>query len=166
MFLSVSAPRVAGGRFLFGQEQPLIIHTFPLLWARVRHSLFCFFHPGAATNFTPLNNRHMTPRRWPVLLLFSMTLMAACNDDKEDETAVVDRSGSVETAVSVEHADSTHDVLLTRHKVWVNYKEYTTVEHRDTVPALGMLSTEGENSEGETRKVSVKKDYQIFITVK
>jgi len=108
----------------------------------------------------------MVSRPWPVLLLLCTFLITACNDDKEDETAVVDRSGSVETAVSVEHADSTHDVLLTRHKVWVNYKEYTTVEHRDTVPALGMLSTEGENSGGETPKLSVKKDYQIYITVK
>ena len=105
----------------------------------------------------------MTFRPWPFLLLLILT---ACSDDKEDETAAVDKSGSVETAVSVEHADSTHDVLLTRHKIWVNYKEYTTVEHRDTVPALGMLSTEGENSAGETQKLNVKKDYQIFITVK
>jgi len=34
------------------------------------------------------------------------------------------------------------------------------------VPALGLLNTEGENSGGETQHVSVKKDYQIFITVK
>ena len=108
----------------------------------------------------------MISRPWPVLLFFCTFLAAACSEDKEDETAVVDRSGSVETAVSVEHADSTHDVLLTRHKVWVNYKEYTTIEHRDTVPALGMLNTEAENSGAETQNVSVKKDYQIFITVK
>ena len=105
----------------------------------------------------------MNLRPWPVLLLLFIT---ACNDDKEDETAIVDRSGAVETAVSVEHADSAHDVLLTRHKVWVNYKEYTTVEHRDTVPALGMISTEGENSDGDIKNIRVKKDYQIFITVK
>jgi hypothetical protein len=108
----------------------------------------------------------MRPRPWPVLLFLCTFLVTGCSDPKEDETAIVDRSGSVETAVSVEHADSTHDVLLTRHKIWVNYKEYTTVEHRDTVPALGMLNTVGENSGGETQHVSVKKDYQIFITVK
>jgi len=108
----------------------------------------------------------MISRPWPVLLLLLIPFLNACNDEKEDETAAVDKSGSVETAVSVEHADSTHDVLLTRHKVWVNYQEYKTVEHRDTVPALGMLSTEGENSQGETQRLNVKKDYQIFITVK
>ena len=93
-------------------------------------------------------------------------LLAACNSKNEDETDAVDKSGSVETAVSVEHADSTHDVVLTRHKVWVNFKEFTTVEHRDTVPALGMLSTAAENADGDSKNVSVKKDYQIFITVK
>jgi hypothetical protein len=149
----------------FGAE-PFIIHTFPFLWAGVRRSLICFYYPDAGFNFTPSTNRYMISRPWPVLLLAIIPFLNACNDEKEDETAAVDKSGSVETAVSVEHADSTHDVLLTRHKVWVNYKEYATVEHRDTVPALGMLSTEGENSQGETQKLNVKKDYQIFITVK
>ena len=121
------------------------------------------FVPAGPINFTPSINRHMRSYPW---LLSVLVLVAACSGDKEDETATVDKSGSVETAVSVEHADSTHDVLLTRHKVWVNNKEYATVEHRDTVPALGMMSTEGENSEGETTKLNVKKDYQIFITVK
>ena len=105
----------------------------------------------------------MTRKLWSVA---AVLLLFACNRKNEDETDTVDKSGSVETAVSVEHADSTHDVVLTRHKVWVNFKEYTTVEHRDTVPALGMINTDGENSSGDTKAVSVKKDYQIFITVK
>jgi uncharacterized lipoprotein NlpE involved in copper resistance len=105
----------------------------------------------------------MTTKLTAVALIL---LLAACNNKNEDETDTVDKSGSVETAVSVEHADSTHDVVLTRHKVWVNFKEYTTVEHRDTVPALGMLNTAAENADGDSKNVSVKKDYQIFITVK
>jgi hypothetical protein len=104
----------------------------------------------------------MTTKIWSVSILL---LAVACNSN-EDTTDTVDKAGSVETAVSVEHADSTHDVILTRHKVWVNFKEYSTVEHRDTVPALGMLNTDAENSDGDTKNVSVKKDYQIFITVK
>ena len=105
----------------------------------------------------------MTTKIWSVAILF---LAVACNSKNEDTTDTVDKAGSIETAVSVEHADSTHDVVLTRHKVWVNFKEYSTVEHRDTVPALGMLNTDAENSDGDTKNVSVKKDYQIFITVK
>lgn len=104
----------------------------------------------------------MTTKIWSVAALL---LLSACNSN-EDETDSVDKAGSIETAVSVEHIDSTHDIVLTRHKVWVNFKEYSTVEHRDTVPALGMLNTDAENSDGDVKKVSVKKDYQIFITVK
>jgi hypothetical protein len=59
-------------------------------------------------------------------------LLASCNDSKEDETDTVDRAGAVETSVSVEHTDSTHDVILTTHRIWVNFKEYKTVTHRDT----------------------------------
>jgi hypothetical protein len=105
----------------------------------------------------------MTPKLWFVVVFM---LLASCNDSKEDETDTVDRSGSVETSVSVEHTDSTHDVILTTHRVWVNFKEYKTVVHRDTVPALGMLSTRAENTDGDTQTVKVPKDYQIFITMK
>jgi hypothetical protein len=105
----------------------------------------------------------MTPKLWFVVVFM---LLASCNDSKEDETDTVDRSGSVETSVSVEHTDSTHDVSLTTHRVWVNFKEYKTVVHRDTVPALGMLSTRAENTDGDTQTVKVPKDYQIFITMK
>jgi hypothetical protein len=105
----------------------------------------------------------MTPKLWFVAVFM---LLASCNDSKEDETDTVDRSGSVETSVSVEHTDSTHDVILTTHKVWVNFKEYKTVLHRDTVPALGILTTRAENVDGDTQTVKVPKDYQIFITMK
>jgi hypothetical protein len=105
----------------------------------------------------------MTPKLWFVVVFM---LLASCNDSKEDETDTVDRSGSVETSVTVEHTDSTHDVILTTHRVWVNFKEYKTVVHRDTVPALGMLSTRAENTDGDTQTVKVPKDYQIFITMK
>lgn len=105
----------------------------------------------------------MTPKVW---LLAVFMLLASCNDSKEDETDTVDRAGSVETSVSVEHTDSTHDVILTTHKIWVNFKEYKTVIHRDTVPALGILTTRAENADGDTQTVKVPKDYQIFITMK
>jgi hypothetical protein len=106
----------------------------------------------------------MTPKVW--LIAAVLALAASCNDEKNDLTATVDHSGSIETAISVSHADSTHDVILTTHKVWNNQKEYSTVIHRDTIPALGLATTEAENADGETKTVQVAKDYQIFITVK
>jgi hypothetical protein len=106
----------------------------------------------------------MTPKVW--LLAAVLILAISCNDDKQDQTNTVDRSGSIETSVSVHHADSTHDVILTTHKVWTNFKEFATYIHRDTVPALGLMTTAGENANGDTTTVRLQKDYQIFITMK
>lgn len=100
-----------------------------------------------------------------IYLLGSLLALASC-ESKDDITTTVDRSGSIETSVTVQHGDSTHDIILTTHKVWTNFKEYETVSHRDTIPALGLTSTTGENSNGDTSTVKVQKDYQIFITMK
>ena len=101
------------------------------------------------------------------LIATVMIGLASCgSDDKEDVTDTVNRAGAVETAVTVQHADSTHDVLLTTHKVWVNFHEFKTVVHQDTIPALGLENTTAENSDGDKKNVSIKKDYEIYITVK
>jgi hypothetical protein len=97
--------------------------------------------------------------------LFALAL-ASCSDKRDDITDTVNRAGSVETSVTVQHADSTHDVLLTTHKIWVNFSEYKTVIHQDTIPALGIENATAENPDGDTKDVKVKKDYEIFITVK
>jgi RNA-binding protein YlmH len=57
-------------------------------------------------------------------------------------------------------------VLLTTHKVWVNFHEFRTVVHQDTIPALGIGDATAENEDGDTKKVRVKKDYEIYITLK
>ncbi len=99
-------------------------------------------------------------------LITVLFLLVSCSDKKEDVTDTINKAGSVETSVTVQHADSTHDVLLTTHKIWVNFSEYKTVTHQDTIPALGIENTTAENADGDTKNVSVKKDYEIFITVK
>jgi len=109
---------------------------------------------------------HITAKKWFIAGLTAWIGLASCNDKKEDETNTVNRAGAIETSVTVQHADSTHDVVLTTHKIWVNFNEYKTVVHQDTVPALGIVETEGENADGDTKKVQVPKDYEIYITVK
>jgi ABC-type polysaccharide transport system permease subunit len=96
-----------------------------------------------------------------------LLLVSACNNhEKEDVTSDVNKAGSVETAVTVNHLDSAYDVIVTTHKVWRNFNEFKTIEYRDTIPALGETTTEAENADGDTKNVKVKKDYEIFITVK
>jgi hypothetical protein len=84
----------------------------------------------------------------------------------DDHTQTVDKNGSVETSISVQHADSTHDVILTSHRVWVRDSTYAILLHRDTIPALDSTYAETEAKNGDAKLVEVKKDYQLFITVK
>jgi len=100
------------------------------------------------------------------VMLICSVVFVSCDDEKSDLTDAVNKGGSIESSVTVEHADSTHDILITRHKVWSNFKEFKTIEYRDTLPALGIHNTIAENENGDTKNVSVKKDYEIFITVK
>jgi hypothetical protein len=116
----------------------------------------------------------MTQRNGILLGLFSILIVAvvclivyvSSLPSTDDKTQAIDRNGSVETAVSVEHADSTHDVINTSHKVWLHDSVYATLHYRDTIPALDSVTTEGEDNTGNTKSLRVKKDYQIFITVK
>ena len=100
-----------------------------------------------------------------LIVLLAISLFA-CNNENEDLTNAVNKSGSVETAVHVTHLDSLRDELITTHKVWVKNNVFKTVEYRDTLPALGTENTVGENEDGDTKNVLVKKDYEIYITVK
>ncbi len=96
-----------------------------------------------------------------VLLLFSCS-----NKQNDDITQTVNKEGAIETAVQVEHIDSTHDLLITTHKVWAQNHEIKTLVYRDTLPSLGLTTTDAENAAGDTKTIRVKKDYEIFITVK
>lgn len=96
-----------------------------------------------------------------------ITLMVSCSDDKsEDLTDTVNKQGSIESDISVRHLDSLHDILVTKHQVWTNYNTSKFIEYLDTIPALGLAHTMAENEEGDSKPVDVKKDYEIFITVK
>jgi hypothetical protein len=105
----------------------------------------------------------MTPK---LFLFFALVALASCGENKDDITSTVDHSGSIETSIAVEHADSTRDVVVTTHKVWTNGQIASTIIHRDTIPGLGSIIANGENSNGDTANLKVPKDYQIFITMK
>ncbi|HWB94576.1 MAG TPA: hypothetical protein VG605_22125 [Puia sp.] len=117
------------------------------------------------------------PPRNPRLIIFIVALFAIAigilisvsttkDHAEDDKTQTIDRNGSLETALSVIHADSAHDVIITSYKVWVRDTAYATITHRDTVPALDSMATDAGNGNGDTRPIRVKRDYQFFITVK
>ena len=103
-----------------------------------------------------------------IVMTISLAIVfEACKEEKqEDITNEINKNGSVETAVSVTQLDSANDILITKHTVWVAGNKFKELEYRDTVPALGMEKKTAENSEGDTKTIDVKKDYEIFITVK
>jgi hypothetical protein len=101
------------------------------------------------------------------LLLAVTILVTSCGEDKnEDLVNEVNKNGSIETSVSVNHLDSTHDLLVTKHIVWTNGTTSKTIINNDTIPALGSTMVEAEDEKGDVKNAMVKKGYEIFITVK
>jgi len=97
------------------------------------------------------------------LMLFSFT---SCSDDKDDITNEINKAGSIESSVTVEHLSDSSDVLITKHIIWSKFNLNREVYYRDTIPALGYTDSQAENEDGDTKNVSVKKDYEVYITVK
>lgn len=102
----------------------------------------------------------------------SVTLIAliaigffSCEERNEDVVKQPNKDGSIETTITVTHSKD-YDVLTTTHKVWVKNIIQKTLIKNDTIPNLGFTVQEGENSEGETKMISVPKDYEFYITVK
>lgn len=108
----------------------------------------------------------MKPIVLAILGAAAILFFFSCKEKNEDITTAVNKNGSVETEVKVEHIDSAHDVLTTTHIVWVHNNALKTVVYRDTLPSLGMENREAENEKGDTKTIRVKKDYEIFLTVK
>jgi hypothetical protein len=103
-------------------------------------------------------------------LLFSVTafLLANCGEDPTvDEVVNVPKEGSVETSMEVEYLDSSkYEVLVTRHKVWVSNSLFKEIVHRDTIPQLGNTFETAYNENGDSKSVDMKKEYELYITVK
>jgi hypothetical protein len=96
-----------------------------------------------------------------------MLLLSACDDNNnEDQAKSVDKKGSIEVSLSTAHIDASKDLLITHYIVWNKGTRVREFDKRDTIPSLGTLNTEGENDNGDTKVVTVKKDYEFFVTVK
>lgn len=106
--------------------------------------------------------------RTKILLLCFTAGMLSCSgrNDNEDLTNTVNKNGAVESSILVTPLNDTLNILTTKHKVWVRGSVFKTIEYRDTLPALGTEITTAENSDGDTKTVPIKKEYEIYITVK
>lgn len=101
------------------------------------------------------------------VFLSATIIFSACKDEKnEDLTQSVNKNGSIETSVTVQHLDSLNDILVTKHAVWHKGAIHKTFEYRDTIPTLGSEKTTIKDDAGYDKNVEAKKEYEIFITVK
>ena len=113
----------------------------------------------------------MHQKKTPYFLFIALAALSflSCTDEEknnEDLTNTVNKNGSVETSVTVQHLDSFSDLLVTKHKVWHRGNITKDISYSDTIPALGTENKTVESSGGESKNVTAKKDYEIFITVK
>jgi hypothetical protein len=97
-------------------------------------------------------------------LLISLSI--ACNETPEDKTQTINKDGAIESEISVTHLDSTHDILTTKHIVWVGGNSTKNILHSDTVASLGLKKEEAVNEQDETMNVTIPKEYEIYITIK
>jgi len=101
-----------------------------------------------------------------ILFLFlplSIMVFHGCNEDKVSQ---VQKNGAIETSIQVDHLNDSLDVLISTNKVWAHNVLVKTTVHRDTIPGLGITSEQAENEEGDTKDVYLKKDYELYLTVK
>ncbi|MCE1199511.1 MAG: hypothetical protein LWW85_11125 [Marinilabiliales bacterium] len=97
--------------------------------------------------------------------ILTVLLLAATGCD-EKEVKQISKEGAVETALSVDHLDEQHDLIVTTHKIWIKNQLVKTIVYKDTVPTLGMTEQPGETANGDTARVRLKRDYELYITVK
>lgn len=95
-------------------------------------------------------------------LVFAVLLQSCGDEEKEDVTQTVDKTGAIETVLSTEHVDNQSDVLITTYKIWAKGSLVKEIVRRDTLPSLGDFSETDEDG----KKVQGKKDYELYITVK
>jgi hypothetical protein len=103
-----------------------------------------------------------------ILILLITTCLTSCdtpNNPAENEDkvqAVANKDGSIETELTTEHLGNGFDIIVTKHRIWNNNLLSKEVIYKDTVRALGKMSS--QSNEGSTAVVD--KDYEFYITVK
>ena len=85
---------------------------------------------------------------------------------EEDKVKEVDKDGSVEMKVEINHLDSISDVMKTEKIFWVKGHQERAIITLDTIPALGKRMQTLKTSAGEDTTATIDKNYKIFITVK
>ncbi|NVO10343.1 MAG: hypothetical protein HXX16_10310 [Bacteroidales bacterium] len=97
------------------------------------------------------------------ILIMLTFLLSSC---ESYTTKDISKDGSVETFINIEHINNNHDVIKTSHKVWVKNILTKTITYTDTIPSLGNTEQVAENDEGDAKNVNIRKEYEVYVTVK
>jgi len=98
--------------------------------------------------------------------LLVILLLAACESETEPLTTNIQTDHSIEVSYETIHLNDSFDVLIEDKKFWNKHTLVKEVQHRDTIPGLDFVVMDAENESGEVKPAYVKKDYEIFVTIK
>jgi hypothetical protein len=99
-------------------------------------------------------------------IAFALIMLLSACDENYDQVKTVNKNGGIEVSLSTAHIDSSKDLLTTHYIVWRKGIKVREFDKKDTVPSLDKFTTEGENDNGDTQDITVKKDYEFYVTVK
>jgi hypothetical protein len=97
-------------------------------------------------------------------LLMGSFLMASCSDDKPVTELTKDQS--IEVVFDTKSLSDTAVVLTTKKNIYLKGTMIKSIITTDTLPFPGMKTEEVEDDNGETKNVTMPKEYEFFITVK
>lgn len=101
------------------------------------------------------------------MAILSAMFIMSCGETSEDvTTAASDKQGAIEIQLASKHLDTLHDEITIYKQYYVRSICIKKDTIRDTVIALGKTQEWGEDSLGNEKQFTVKKDYEFFITIK
>ncbi len=97
-------------------------------------------------------------------LLMGSFLMASCSDDKPVTELTKDQS--IEIVFDTKSLSDSAVVLTTKKNIYLKGAMIKSIITTDTLPFPGMKTESIEDDNGETKTVTMPKEYEFFITVK
>ncbi|MEI6347054.1 MAG: hypothetical protein WCP69_03805 [Bacteroidota bacterium] len=98
-----------------------------------------------------------------ILSLISL-LIAGCSDDKPVTDLTKDQS--IEIAFDTQNLSDTAVILTTKKNIYLKGALLKTIVDFDTLPFPGFKSEVIEDDNGDSKSVTMPKEYEFFITVK
>ena len=98
-------------------------------------------------------------------LLIVLAMASCSSNENEDKVKSLDKDGSLETTMSVDHLNDSLDILKVHTNVWVKGTLHKSILKIDTIPSLGMTTDTVQTNDDQDSIVQLKKKYQVFFTM-